>query len=200
MPDTVSKTDNFLKAIEKYAEEQRGKRRSEAEEFQERELNTAEEEGLKEAYDLVQKEMADINAEISGQISKAESDFRKRIFERRREIEDEVFDKAKQRLIEFTKTDKYASLLLDSAKEISSVLKSEDIVLYVRECDLRFEKKLRELFPSGCEVAASDDITIGGITGLSRSLGLIADETLDTKLSYQREWFHEHSGLTVVEK
>ena len=42
MPDTVSKTDNFLKAIEKYAEEQRGKLRTEAEEFQERELNNAE--------------------------------------------------------------------------------------------------------------------------------------------------------------
>ena len=30
MPGTVSKTDNFLKAIEKYAEEQRSKIQSEA--------------------------------------------------------------------------------------------------------------------------------------------------------------------------
>ena len=39
MPGTVSKTDNFLKAIEKYAEEQRSKIQSEAEDFRERELS-----------------------------------------------------------------------------------------------------------------------------------------------------------------
>ncbi len=199
MPDTVSKTDNFLQAIEKYAEEQRGRMKTEAEEFQARELNNAEEEGIKEAYDLVQKEMADINTEISGQISKAESESRKRIFERRREIEDEVFEKARKKLIEFTKTEQYSSMLVKSAISISMVLISDDVILYVRECDLKHKKKLKDFFGGNCEVAASDDIKIGGITGLSRSMGLIADETLDTKLEYQREWFHEHSGLTVVE-
>ena len=200
MPDTVSKTDNFLKAIEKYAEEQRGKLRTEAEEFQERELNNAEEEGLKEAYDLMQKEMADINNEISGNLSKAEADSRKRIFERRKEIENEVFEKARKKLVEFTDTDKYSAMLSESAKNISSVLKNEDVVLYVRERDLRFTDSLKASFGRKCEVAASDSIKIGGITGLSRSMGLVADETLDTKLAYQREWFYEHSGLTVVEK
>ena len=42
MPDIVSKTDNFLKAIEKYAAEQRSKIESEAEEFKSKELNKAE--------------------------------------------------------------------------------------------------------------------------------------------------------------
>lgn len=199
MPDTVSKTDNFLQAIEKYAEEQRGKLKTEAEEFQERELNSAEEEGIKEAYDHVQKEMADINTEISGQISRAESESRKRIFEKRREIEDEVFEKAKNKLIEFTKTEQYGSMLVKSAINISRVLKSEDVILYVRECDLKYKKKLKDFFSGSCEIMASDSIKIGGITGLSQSMGLIADETLDTKLEYQRDWFHEHSGLTVVE-
>ena len=40
MPDTTSKTDNFLKAIEKYAEEQRTKMKSEAEVFKAKEINT----------------------------------------------------------------------------------------------------------------------------------------------------------------
>ena len=199
MPDTVSKTDNFLQAIEKYAEEQRSKLKTEAEEFQARELNIAEEEGIKEAYDLVQKEMADIHTEISGQISRAESENRKRIFERRREIEDEVFEKAKNKLIEFTNTEQYGSMLVKSAINISHTLNSDDVVLYVRECDLKYKKKLKDFFGGSCEIKASDNIRIGGITGLSQSMGLIADETLDTKLEYQREWFHEHSGLTIAE-
>ena len=199
MPDTVSKTDNFLQAIEKYAEEQRGKLLTEAEAFKEREINTAEEEGLKEAYELVQREMAEINSAISGEISKAEADSRRRIFERRREIEDDVFERAKQKLIAFTESDRYGAMLIKCAIDISRALNSDDVVLYVRECDLRYKKKLRDFFGKDCEILPSDDIIIGGITGLSRKLGLIADETLDTRLSYQREWFHEHSGLTVVE-
>ena len=70
MPDTVSKTDNFLKAIEKYAEEQRGRMQSEAEEFKERELNTAEEEGMRDAYLMIQKTMADINNSIASETSR----------------------------------------------------------------------------------------------------------------------------------
>lgn len=199
MPDTVSKTDNFLKAIEKYAEEQRQKMQSEAEEFKERELNTAEEEGLKEAYDLIQKKMADINNKISSELSKAESASRNRIFAKRREIEDEIFAKAEKKLIEFTATDKYKALLEKSAKNISSALTSDDVILYVRESDLKYEKKITAPFGGKCKLMKSDDIKIGGITGLSRSMGLIADETLDTKLMYQREWFYEHSGLSVTE-
>ena len=99
MPDTVSKTDNFLKAIEKYAEEQRNQIQSEAETFKERELNKAEEEGLREAYALLQRKMSRINTEISTALSKAEGESRKKLYKRRREIHDEVFKKAEARLL-----------------------------------------------------------------------------------------------------
>lgn len=200
MPDTVSKTDNFLKAIEKYAEEQRSMMRSEAEDFKQRELNTAEEEGLKEAYELLQKKMADINSKIAVERSRAESKSKKSIFIRRREIEDDVFKKAEEKLIKFTKSQKYESLLTKSAARISRVLPSDDVVIYMKEEDLCYRKRLRDYFGKNCEFAASEDIRIGGIMGLSRSLGLIADETLDTKLDQQHEWFYEHSGLTITEK
>ncbi len=200
MPDTVSKTDNFLKAIEKYAEEQRSMMRSEAEDFKQRELNTAEEEGLKEAYDLLQKKMADINSKIAVERSRSESASKKSIFIRRREIEDDVFAKAEKKLVEFTKTQKYEALLIKSAAKISRVLTADDVVIYMKEEDLGFRKRLRDYFGKNCEFAASEEIRIGGITGLSRSMGLIADETLDTKLEQQREWFYEHSGLTITEK
>ena len=70
MPETVSKTDNFLKAIEKYAEQQRSKIQSEAEDFKQKELSKAEDEGLKEAYILIQKKMNDIKAEIASAAEK----------------------------------------------------------------------------------------------------------------------------------
>lgn len=199
MPDTVSKTDNFLKAIEKYAEEQRTKIQSEAEDFKEKELNKAEEEGLREAYVLIQKKMSDINTQIARELSKAESASRKEIFIKRQEISEKVFEKAKQKLLDYTKTAKYSDMLQKSTKEISSRLNADDVVLLVKEDDMKFEKELKAAFGRNCEVKSSNEIEIGGVMGMSHKMGLLADETLDTKLSEQHEWFYENSGLCVTE-
>lgn len=199
MPDTVSKTDNFLKAIEKYAEEQRTKIESEAEDFKEKELSKAEEEGLKEAYILIQRKMSDINTQISSELSKAESSSRKEIFIKRKQIAEQVFEKAEKKLLDYTKTDKYPALLKKSAKEISDCLTADDVTLYVKKDDIKFESEIKSAFGRNCNIEISEEITIGGIIGLSKKLGLLADETLDTKLSEQHEWFYENSELRVTE-
>ncbi len=199
MPETVNKTDNFLKAIEKYAEEQRGKMQNEVEAFRERELNAAEEEGLRDAYQMIQKTMADINSRIASESSREEAASKKSIFLKRREIENAVFSLSKEKLVAFTQSEKYVSLLKKCAVNISRVLKADDVVLFVKKEDLKYKEKLKDSFGADCEIMPSDSIEIGGITGISRSLGLIADETLDSRLQQQKEWFYEHSGLTVTE-
>lgn len=199
MPDIVSKTDNFLKAIEKYAAEQRSRLESEAEEFKEKELNKAEEDGLKEAYVLLQRKMLSINTGIARELSKAQNASRKSIFEKRREIEDEVFERARKRLLEYAETDKYTEKLLESVKKISLKLTADDVVLYVSQKDMKLKNKIISAFGKKCDVQPSNEIMIGGITGISREMGLLADETLDTRLSQQREWFCENSGLKVTD-
>ena len=199
MPDTVSKTDNFLKAIEKYAQEQRSKIQSEAEDFKERELNKAEEEGLREAYVLIQKKMTDVRTEIASELSRAETASRRKTFARRQEIEEEVFAKAAEKLREYTGTPEYEKRLENSAKQISKELSADDVVLRVREEDMKYKDKIFLAFGRKCDIESTDEITIGGMTGLSKKLGMLADETLDSKLEQQREWFFENSGLKVTE-
>ena len=198
MPDIVNKTDNFLKAIEKYAAEQRSKIESEAEEFKSKELNKAEEDGLKEAYVLLQKKMLSINTSIARELSKAENASRKSTFAKRQEIEDKVFERAKEKLLEYAGTDKYIQKLLESTKTVSEKLTADDVTLYVCERDLKLKNKIISAFGRKCDVQASNEIQIGGIMGISRTVGLLADETLDTKLQNQREWFCENSGLTIT--
>lgn len=199
MPDIVSKTDNFLKAIEKYAAEQRSRIENEAEEFKTKELNKAEEEGLKEAYVLLQRKMSSINNGIASEFSKAENASRKSVFAKRREIENQVFERAEHKLLEYAETDQYAKELLASVRRISEKLTADDVVLYVCQRDMKQKDKIMSAFGRTCTVAVSGDIRIGGITGVSREMGLLADETLDTRLSQQREWFCENSGLKVTD-
>ena len=217
MAEVQSGSENFLKAIEKYAEEQRNKIRFESESFKKQELEKAEAEGIREAYTLIQREMAAIRTEISSQLSRDEMASRKKIFEKRNKMTENVFEKVTQRLVEFTKTADYEKLMLESVKKIAQALKADDVIFLIKESDLKFADKIKAVytaerlkdkkladkiksaFSPSCEVKSSKEIKIGGITGRSASLGLIADETLDTKLDGQREWFYQNSGLRVTE-
>lgn len=217
MAEVQSGSENFLKAIEKYAEEQRNKIRFESESFKKQELEKAESEGLREAYTLIQREMAAIRTEISSQLSRDEMASRKKIFEKRNKMTENVFEKVTQKLVEFTKTADYEKLMLESVKKIAQALKADDVIFFIKESDLKFADKIKaaytaerlkdkkladkikSAFSPSCEVKSSKEIKIGGITGRSASLGLIADETLDTKLDGQREWFYQNSGLRVTE-
>ena len=93
MAEVQSGSENFLKAIEKYAEEQRNKIRFESESFKKQELEKAEAEGIREAYTLIQREMAAIRTEISSQLSRDEMASRKKIFEKRNKMTENVFEK-----------------------------------------------------------------------------------------------------------
>lgn len=217
MAEVQSGSENFLKAIEKYAEEQRNKIRFESESFKKQELEKAETEGIREAYTLIQREMAAIRTEISSQLSRDEMASRKKIFEKRNKMTENVFEKVTQKLVEFTKTADYEKLMLESVKKIAQALKADDVIFFIKESDLKFADKIKvaytaerlkdkkladkikSAFSPSCEVKSSKEIKIGGITGRSASLGLIADETLDTKLDGQREWFYQNSGLRVTE-
>ncbi len=217
MAEVQSGSENFLKAIEKYAEEQRNKIRFESESFKKQELEKAEAEGIREAYTLIQREMAAIRTEISSQLSRDEMASRKKIFEKRNKMTENVFEKVTQKLVEFTKTADYEKLMLESVKKIAQALKADDVIFFIKESDLKFADKIKvaytaerlkdkkladkikSAFSPSCEVKSSKEIKIGGITGRSASLGLIADETLDTKLDGQREWFYQNSGLRVTE-
>ena len=41
-------------------------------------------------------------------------------------------------------------------------------------------------------------IRIGGLRGYCENAGIIADDTLDRKLSGEREWFTENASLSVL--
>lgn len=197
MSDQASKSSNFIKAINKYAEEQKAKMKNEAEMFKKTEIEKAETEILNDVYRLIQKEMAEMKAEIAKDISKKELESRKQLFEKRNSITKEVFEKSRKKLLEFTKTDEYPKLIAKYAKAISDVLTEPGTIVYVREEDLPFSDTIKENFGCECTIEVKENIKIGGIYCYNPSTGIIADETLDSKLDEQYTWFAENSGLRL---
>lgn len=193
------KTSNFLKAIDKYAKEQRKEIKAKASEFKKKELNKAEAEVLRDSYFLIQREMAQMRKGIDSKVSKVEIESKRNLLAKRKNIMEKVFLEAKNRLIDFTKdNDSYSNYLLKSVDIIAKTLNEKDTILYVKSDDLIYSEKLEKAYPLACTVMKSLEIKIGGILGYNAKKGLIIDETMDSKLKDQYIWFEENSNLTVV--
>lgn len=198
MPENDAKTSNFLKAINKYAEEQRTQIQKEVEDFKKEELEKAESEVLNDAFQLIQAEMAEMKTHVSSELSKKEMNGRKTLFEKRNLIADEVFNQAKNKLIDFVKSDEYPKLIKKYTKDIAKILNKPGTIIYIRKDDIPLSDMIKSEFKMDCTIKISDEITIGGIYASNEDMGIVADESLDSKLEEQRTWFAENSGLKVI--
>ena len=187
------KMNKFLSAINKFAEEQRVKIRDEGKAFRKKELEKAEREALKEAYQFIQVKMNSVKNEITSKIFKKEFIARKKIFSMRKKILENVFFRAKDKILTFSKTDDYKQKLSKNVYKILENFKQQKIVFFVKKEDFELLNTLN--LGSEYKIKISKDITLGGIKAFVLKTKIVIDETLDTKLENQREWFLEHSGL-----
>ena len=83
-------------------------------------------------------------------------------------------------------------------KGFAAVFPQGDVIVYVRPGDMRFADDIKKAFGRDCKVESSDEITIGGCRAGVAGGSTVADDTLDTRLEAQREWFLENSGMSVI--
>ena len=188
----------FLEAINSYAERQRLTILQDMEQFTSSELDKAEAEALRDAYVHISKETAEVRASIVREISAHELQARRRLFEQRAAIEDEVFADAQKALKKYTSGDKYNDYLTRAAQVVTKKADGEEVVLRLRPADEDKASMLSGLIP-GCTVETDPSITIGGFTAELTARGAIIDMTLDSRLGAQREQFRRTSGLTIEE-
>jgi len=193
MTTQEQKLSKFILAINKEAKERRNQILRDAKEYSDRELERAEQEVLNDAYELIQKETANMRNAIGMDLSKKTIEGRRQLILKRDALTDEIFEEAKVRLLEFCKSEKYLSFVLNRAKE-SEPLLSKPITVYIKESDKNLIPEIQKCFE--CEVFVNEDILIGGI--LVSDGKLLIDQTLDGRLSDARTRFISTSALTVV--
>ncbi|MDO4730735.1 MAG: hypothetical protein Q4B14_01205 [Clostridia bacterium] len=200
MPDLheSNKTHAFMDAINKYAKQQRDKMQIEAETFKQEELFKVKEEVLKDCQKLVRKETYNIKSKLTREISKEDIKAKRELLLARDAIMKDVLKKAKDKLLKYTKSADYGELLKKQALNIISVLTNDQTKIYIKPGDEKYKNALSEIIGDKCTIAVDESITIGGLRGKNKAKGLIADETLDSKLREQVEWFEENSGLEIV--
>lgn len=193
-----NKTDNFLKAIKKYAKAQKTAMQGEVKQLKTERLREAEEKAQRDSERLIKDKLQEKRNQQTSWLATKTQEGQKELFVERTKMTEEIFSKASDKLIDFTKTDEYTQRLCNSAKAIAELFGDRDCVLYVNERDLGTAESFRDFFAGKVEAKADKTIKIGGIKGYCPEMAIIADETLDTKLEAQREWFIENATLSVL--
>lgn len=193
-----AKTDNFLKAIQKYADEQRNAMRSEVEQLKEEKLKEAEAKSKYDSEKYIKDRLEEVRNKETGRLAKMMQESQKELFLERAKMTESIFEKAAKKLIEYTNTAAYKDSLIENAKAIAKLFDGNDFVLYVNAKDMDSAPKIKSLFDKNVEVTVDKTIKIGGIKGYCKAMNIVADETLDSKLYAQRDWFIENSQLSVL--
>ena len=192
------KQNKFYLAINHYAEEQRKKIEAEIESYKKKELEDAESEVLLESYRLIQREMVQMRNGIARELAQREMEARRALLVKRDTIARKVFERAAQKLLEFSQSSGYPEFLEKSAHSLKEAVQEQGTVLLMSEQDKKYEDLVRKAFGGACDVRTDETIRLGGIRAVNAASGVLADDSLDTRLESQREWFEEYCGMAVV--
>lgn len=194
----TAKTDNFLKAIRKHVSAQKKQMLSEVSQIKEETMTLTRAKAEQDSEKLIADRLEQKRTKQTSVLAKKTQDGQRALFQKRAEMTETVFERAAQKLVAYTQTPAYRENLLNSAKRIAAFFGENSCVLYVSEKDLSLAADLAGCFNGEAAVKADKTIQIGGVKGYSKSMGIVADETLDSKLQQQREWFIENAQLSVL--
>ena len=192
-----TKESKFLDAINKYAEQQKAQITQEIEDYKNTKIEQATEQGLQDAYDLIREDISRRKAVIVNDLAKKELALRNELFYERQTLADKVFDEAKQKLVAFTKTDDYNRFLGRSLAEIKVKCGTARCDIAIAPSDEDKRGLIADVFPDA-QITADPHILIGGVKANCPELGILMDDTLDSRLEEQRVWFIETCSMKVV--
>ena len=73
----------------------------------------------------------------------------------------------------------------------------ENSILKLRKEDMKYKDKLIKAYGMPIEVEVSDKILIGGFIIENEATNVVVDESLDSALENQKDWFYKTSGLMI---
>ena len=169
----------------------------EVKEVRARALEEIEKEAKRNAQLVLDQEKSEIASELAIEKSRVSVETKRRLIAKREEYSQAVFNDVKTKLIAFTEGKNYPEYLQKKAVQLLKEMSVEHGVFYVRTQDLKHGEVLKKEYGHNCDVQATNDIEIGGFRFVQNESGIEIDETFDSALNDQLEWFFDHSGMII---
>ncbi|HJH62587.1 MAG TPA: V-type proton ATPase subunit E [Firmicutes bacterium] len=198
MQQQMEKLLHFTDAVTRSAARQRDALRAQMAETRAKTLGQVREEAQEAARSYYDREAARIRAEAGREVSQHLMEGKRKIYLRRKQISQEVFDQVRARIAQYTASPEYPEHLeellaaamrqLPGAKRVSLRLRREDLPL--------LERLAQSIAP--VEVDCQEgSFSLGGLALRCPELGLRVDCSFDNRLEELVSHFAESFGLSI---
>lgn len=197
MNTSNDKLELFLNAISEDLNALRRNIEQETADRQEKELQIACEEAYAMSTEYLETEKRKVRLQINSSRCALETELKHEFAAARDSITDEVFAEAAENIAAFTQTPEYELFLTKSLMNIAGIYGRNPITVFARPSDLQQVKGLLHCLPVNSELKTDTGIILGGLKALCSEMSLRLDDTLDSRLKMQKQYFYENSGLTI---
>lgn len=195
---TIQERSQMIEAaVLAQAQEKAATLHKQADDYKAAELKKAEEEVLRDLYNKIQEEIADIHSSSTRSVSQEEIRARHDLLLKREELTKDVFHQVATRLQAYTATPDYSDWITARAKQLAENYPLENSTVLLRPADYHLAAALDKIFGEKCHILADENIRLGGIKMMNQGAGIFVDETLDSRLEDLKPWFYSHSGLAI---
>lgn len=188
-------SDNRLSKFEKVvfsdASEKANGIISEANQTAEKIVKDAQKKARKITNEMLLKSTAKFQKQYAFETANSAFCAKRELILKRTEFTDDLFQKVKEKLINFTKTDDYKNYLISVYNTAKNEYKSDAEI----ECSKSDEALCKEIFEE--KIKPCDDIKVGGVRIVLESEKVIIDKTFDEALKDEKAEFIKRSGLTI---
>ena len=201
MPEQNEKLQRFTEAVIREAARESNQLRRQLHEKRAAALEEAHIEAREASRAYYDKEAGRIRSEAGREVSRHLMDVKRQVYLRRKEISEEVIDKARARVADFAASPEYPAhleqLLRAAIKQLPA---AASVRLLLRQEDLQYADRLAQaIAPMSVECAAGA-FALGGLVLHCPELGLRLDCSFDTRLEELSGHFAEQFGLSLSDE
>ncbi|MDO4742901.1 MAG: V-type ATP synthase subunit E [bacterium] len=191
-----NKINKFVSLITKEAEDQKLSIEAETKEIIDKEIQTAEDEALRECYDYMKQKTLELEKNNGNELSQQLYEYNKKVILHRNQISDSIFNSVSEKLYSFCKTKAYEEFISRSIKNALLKLNDKTLTVFIKPGDVTAATVVQKAC-SGISLKEDPSIIIGGLSAINADGTIFINDTLDARFDEQKRWFSENSGLTI---
>ena len=187
---------NFKELILNDAKEKAKKIEEESMAFEKEELKKIEESSNVKALEELEREVKNLKSEYEYKLSKKSFEIKKAILEKRNCLIEDLFEKCRKTILNFTTTKEYEEYVINKIKKYVEPNISYKILVKISKADFKLKENILNI-SEFLELEEDFKIKLGGFKVVDLKKSIEFDETFDSSLENLFEDFFKNSKLNL---
>lgn len=141
------------------------------------------------------KLMRDVHADYQDRLNQIGAGYDEMLIKERSVMINQVFDKVYKKIHKYVSTEAYIEQMSKQLEQVKSFMNMPSIDVVISTKDIALQQAFAPV--QGIHILKSDEVQIGGFKAISIEKNIVVDETLDSKLTNQRDWFYQNAKLFI---